>query len=89
VRIEDRLAVNKYDIDRDIHIAVNPDVCTKCHSRTCLYVCPAGCFTLVDGRLNFSYEGCLECGTCRIVCEAGAITWTLPRPGLGISYEYG
>ena len=89
MRIEDRLAVNKYDIDRDAHITVNAESCTGCRFRACLYVCPAVCYTLVDGRINFSYEGCLECGSCRVACQAGAVNWTLPRPGLGISYEYG
>ena len=87
ISVEDKLAVNKYDIDRDVHIKVNADICQTCHY--CLYTCPADCFKLVEGHITFSYEGCLECGSCWIVCDRGAIDWTLPRPGFGICYEYG
>jgi ferredoxin like protein len=89
VRIEDRLAVNKYDLDREAHITVEAEACGRCRLQPCLFSCPAVCYTLVDGKVNFSYEGCLECGSCRVVCPGGAVSWTLPRPGLGISYEFG
>jgi ferredoxin like protein len=87
--IEDKLAVNKYDIDRDIHIKIREDICQICDRHYCLYACPADCYKLVEGRIIFSYEGCLECGSCRIVCDRRAIEWILPRPGFGICYEYG
>ncbi len=89
VTIEDKLAVNKYDVDKDVHIRVNEDICKTCEGHYCLYACPANCFKLTDGRIIFSYEGCLECGSCRIVCDVGAIEWALPRGGFGICYEYG
>jgi ferredoxin like protein len=89
MRIEDRLAVNKYDLDRETHITVEAEACGGCGLKPCLYSCPAVCYTLVDGKVNFSYEGCLECGSCRVVCPGKVVHWTLPRPGLGISYEFG
>ena len=89
VTIEDKLAVNKYDIDRDVHITINEDTCEACEGHPCFFICPADCYKLVRGRISFSYEGCLECGSCRIVCDKGAINWTLPRSGFGICYEYG
>jgi ferredoxin like protein len=39
--------------------------------------------------VTFSYEGCLECGSCRISCPQGAIHWVYPRGGFGICYQYG
>jgi len=87
--IEDKLAVNKYDIDQDVHITVNEDVCSQCEDRYCVYACPADCYKLRDNRVTFSYEGCLECGSCHIVCDKGAVVWTLPRGGFGICFEYG
>lgn len=89
VNIEDKLSVNKYDVDKDVHITLNEDICNRCIEHPCLFVCPAGCYKLMNERINFSFEGCLECGSCRIACCEGAINWTLPRPGFGISYEYG
>ena len=89
VNIEDKLAVNKYDIDNDVHIKVNEDICAKCENHHCLHVCPADCFKLMDGKITFNYRGCLECGSCRIACDKGAIDWTVPRGGFGICYAYG
>ena len=87
--IEDKLAVNKFDIDKEVHISINEEICSKCEGRECVYTCPSDCFKLSEGHLTFSYEGCLECGSCRIICEEGAIEWTLPRAGFGICYQYG
>ena len=34
--------------------------------------CPAGLFSLTpEGDLRVDYRGCLECGTCRLLCDAG------------------
>ncbi len=46
ISVEDKLAVNKYDVDKDVHIKVNEDICKVCENRYCLYVCPADCFKL-------------------------------------------
>jgi len=87
--VEDKLAVNKYDIDRDFHINTNEDICETCEGHFCVFTCPADCYKLTDGHITFSFEGCLECGSCRIICDKEAIEWVLPRPGLGICYQYG
>ena len=89
IRIEDKLAVNKYDIDRDVHIKFDESICRNCDRHPCLYICPAVCFKLGEGHIIFSYEGCLECGSCRIVCTKKAIDWRTPRPSFGICYELG
>lgn len=89
ISVEDKLAVNKYDIDRDVHIRIREDICKVCNEYYCLYACPADCYKLREGHITFAYEGCLECGSCRIVCDKGAIEWEFPRPGFGICYEYG
>lgn len=88
-RIEDKLAVNKYDIDKEVHIRIHEDLCRQCETQECLWACPADCFKLSEQHITFSYEGCLECGSCRIVCAYDAVEWTLPRAGFGICYEYG
>ena len=87
--VEDKLSVNKYDIDRDVHITIDESLCNECKTYDCVFACPAECYKQKEGHITFSYEGCLECGSCRIVCTHGAITWTLPRAGFGICYEYG
>ena len=87
--IEDKLAVNKYDIDDEVHIRIEEEICEKCDTHACVSTCPADCFKTAEGHITFSFEGCLECGSCRIICEEGAIVWTLPRAGFGICYQYG
>lgn len=87
--IEDKLAVNKFDIDKERHIQIKEDICRTCEGHPCTYACPADCFKLRENHITFSYEGCLECGSCRIVCDKEAIEWALPRAGFGICYQYG
>jgi ferredoxin like protein len=87
--IEDKLALNKYDVDKDVHIRVREEICELCEKHPCLYACPADCFKLKEEHITFSYEGCLECGSCKIICGDEAIEWILPRAGFGICYQYG
>lgn len=87
--IEQRLALNHYDVDNEAHIKIKAEICQKCGEQQCLYVCPAECFKFKEGKISFSYEGCLECGSCRISCDQEAIEWSYPRAGFGVSYEYG
>jgi ferredoxin like protein len=87
--IEDKLAVNKYDVDRKVHIKVKEDICTACENHRCFYICPADCYKLREGHITFSHEGCLECGSCRIACDKRAVEWAMPRGGFGLCLEYG
>jgi ferredoxin like protein len=34
-------------------------------------------------------DGCLECGTCRVVCAPGNVDWDYPRGGYGILFKFG
>ena len=86
--IEDKLNSLLFVSDKEPHIRVNKEVCGKCLDRPCINCCPAGCYTYEeDSGLTFSYEGCLECGVCRIICEHGAIDWSYPTGGFGVCYR--
>ena len=89
MKIEDKLALNKFDIDREVHITLEETKCQGCDWKPCLYACPAECYVLREDHVTFSYEGCLECGSCRISCPKDAIHWVYPRGGFGICYQYG
>ena len=91
MKIEDRLALNKYDVDQQSHIRLKEEVCSGCVHRVCLYVCPAECYKFKEeeGKMHFAYEGCLECGACRVACEKGGIEWDYPRGGFGVSFQFG
>lgn len=87
-RLEDILNNNVWDVDQEPHIRLYSERCVDCPTKACLRLCPAECFTLLEGRVLFSYEGCLECGTCRVVCPKEAIEWNYPVSGRGIHYRF-
>ncbi|HXZ35768.1 MAG TPA: ferredoxin family protein [Thermodesulfobacteriota bacterium] len=89
MKVEDKLALNKFEIDKEVHIQVEEKLCPDCDLKPCLYVCPAECYQLRENHVTFSYEGCLECGSCRLACDRQAIRWVYPRGGFGICYQYG
>lgn len=104
--LQELLAKNKFQVDdEERHITLNKEICTQCQNKPCIYACPAGLYTLrtdkgtvppadasnrKDGEISFDDAGCLECGTCRVICpKPGAIKWNYPRGTFGIIYRYG
>ncbi len=92
VFIDDVLMSLKYYVDENkghVHI-VEQEVCQKCTTRGCLYFCPAGAYRAqADGQIQISYQSCIECGSCRVMCPNNNIEWNLPRGGFGVSYKFG
>jgi ferredoxin like protein len=88
MNIDDKLALNLFHVDKEPHIRVDADKCLKCPHKLCTYTCPVDNYKLENGNVTFSWEGCLECGTCRIVCDQDAITWDYPKGGYGICYRF-
>jgi ferredoxin like protein len=86
---EEKLLTVRHVIHQVPHIVAQVDVCRKCDLHPCVTVCPAGCFTLEGEEMVVQYEGCLECGTCRIICSEGALTWDYPLGGFGVSVRHG
>ena len=66
-------------------------VCKKCKYKQCSFCCPANCYTIdAEGKATVNTDGCLECGTCRIVCdEFNNIEWNYPASGFGVKYKNG
>lgn len=54
-------------------------------------ICPAGLFQHdASGQLSFHYQGCLECGCCRLVMgKTAALSWRYPSSGSGIILRFG
>ena len=88
---EELLGINKFEVDEEeAHIVLDKTICAKCQDKPCLVVCPAVLYTLKDGEINFDYAGCLECGTCRVVCkDKGIVKWVYPRGTLGVAFRCG
>lgn len=88
--IEDKLGKNKYSVDEhNPHIVLNKEACKTCLTKPCVRACPAGFYKLNNGEISFDYAGCLECGTCRVICPDNAIEWNYPRGTFGINYRFG
>lgn len=86
------LSLNKFVVDEEEpHIVLDKNICAQCRSKPCLVVCPAVLYKLdKNGDITFDYAGCLECGTCRVMCrDRGIVKWEYPRGTFGVSYRYG
>ncbi|TCM85213.1 ferredoxin family protein [Rhodovulum steppense] len=92
-KMEERLYQNRYMVDEGRpHVRIehqrggdSPEL------RALVNICPAGCYRLnEEGRVEVAPDGCMECGTCRIVCQAtGELEWSYPRGGYGILFKFG
>lgn len=91
VRVEDKLFLNRYRVDEESHLQlIDPDVCSaRCKDQPCLFLCPANVYRLEGERITITYEGCLECGSCRIGCPHFNIAWRFPKGGYGIRHKLG
>ncbi len=89
-RIEDKLGLLRYKIDAEHpHIQISKEICEECKHRPCIVGCPANCFKYEDEEMQFQYEDCIECGTCRVICPYGAVDWNYPRGTFGVKFRYG
>lgn len=93
VEIMERVGETSFNIDQNKpHIEVDTDICRKCPHQMCQYGCPTQCYKADESDvriMHFNYEGCVECGTCDVLCDQGAVTWNMPRGGFGVQYKYG
>ncbi|HOV80243.1 MAG TPA: 4Fe-4S dicluster domain-containing protein [Bacillota bacterium] len=87
--VQDRLALNKFQLDEEPHIAINKALCRQCAEKPCTFVCPAALYAWNGDDISFDHAGCLECGTCRVACTKKAVSWNYPRGAFGISFRYG
>lgn len=93
MQIEQKLALNKFVVDEGRpHIIVHQDKLDEAALQALTVACPAGLYSLDNqGRLLLEIAGCLECGTCRVLCARcpGGLEWSHPGPSFGVQYRYG
>ncbi len=88
VNIEDRLYLNRYAANTVSHLSIKDQtVCAKCKEKPCTDFCPAHVYEWKEGRIVAGFEGCLECGACRIGCCHDNIEWRFPRGGNGVQFR--
>lgn len=90
--VEDKLGKTKFVVDEgNAHITVDKEYLDKEEAKRLVNACPAGLYKLDEnGNLQFSYLGCLECGTCRAISLGKVVTsWNYPRGGFGVNFRMG
>ncbi|QTF07339.1 ferredoxin family protein [Brenneria izadpanahii] len=91
VNVDVKLGVNKFRVDESnphIVLVENPD---PEQFRKLVNACPAGLYKQDDeGNIHFDYAGCLECGTCRVLCGDTILQkWEYPQGTFGIEFRFG
>jgi ferredoxin like protein len=90
INLDEIFDYTSFNVDRDPHIMLDETVCQSCDQRACTNCCPAACYTWDEEnrKMTFVHDGCLECGTCYVVCQKDAFTrWRYPRGGFGVAFR--
>lgn len=92
VNVDEKLALNKFNVDEENpHIKLKEDL-PDSEFRKLVLACPASLYKVnpETGEKTFDYAGCLECGTCRVLCGQTILEkWEFPQPTMGIEYRFG
>ncbi|OED45122.1 ferredoxin [Endozoicomonas sp. (ex Bugula neritina AB1)] len=91
VNVDVKLGVNKFFVNEGnahIELVENPDPSEFAKLEA---ACPAGLYKKdKNGNIHFDFAGCLECGTCRILCGDTIIKkWEYPTGTFGVEFRYG
>lgn len=90
INLDEIFDMTSFNVDREPHIVLDETICQTCDQRGCTNACPAKCYSWDEENLKmtFVHDGCLECGTCYVVCGKDAFTrWRYPRGGFGVSFR--
>jgi ferredoxin like protein len=87
--VDDLFDLVSYRVHPEAHIKVKRTICERCTHRACTFICPAACYqwNAERSRIDFAYEPCLECGTCLLICDKGALEWNYPKGDFGVRFR--
>jgi ferredoxin-like protein FixX len=90
VNVDEKLGIDKFNVDEENAHIVLVDNPSDAEFDKLILCCPAGLYKRdADGAKHFDYAGCLECGTCRVLCGRTIIAkWEYPQPEMGVEYRY-
>jgi len=91
MKVEEKIALDAMKNDRESHIKLDQTVCGQCKEHWCIAVCPGHLYAVnaETGEVTVEFAGCLECGSCRVACVRGSVSWDYPRGECGVQYRYG
>ena len=88
--LEQKLFLNGFRPDHDSHLAIkDPAKCKDCKLKQCTYICPVNTYRWENDKVTVFFEGCLECGACRIACGTEVLDWNYPVGGVGVQFRFG
>ncbi|MNB65069.1 hypothetical protein D3C81_98790 [compost metagenome] len=88
--VNESLARNCYHPTAKAHLHLHDSLSEEQISQL-VKICPAGLFTQdVAGKVNVHFQGCLECGCCRLVAGPDTLAdWHYPPSGAGLTLRFG
>ena len=91
LNVDVKLGVNKFRVDEENPHIVLVDSTDPKEFDKLILACPANLYKRdADGTVRFDYAGCLECGTCRVLCGKTILQkWEFPQGTLGIEFRFG
>jgi len=91
ISLDNKLGIDRFNSDtKNPHITINSDYEDEAKINLLMSACPAGLYQYADGKISFNHEGCLECGTCRVLSKGKVVkTWSYPIGGKGIEFTQG
>jgi ferredoxin like protein len=86
-----KLGLDVFKPLREAHIRIRPGMEKDARLKPAVRICPAGCYSENEqAAVVLNVDGCLECGTCRIICTTYRnVDWEYPRGGYGILFKFG
>lgn len=86
--IEELQYLVRFKADKESHLEIkDQNLCFNCSDKLCTLFCPGEVYKWEGDRMHVGYEGCHECGSCRIGCPEDNIEWKYPRGGYGIVFR--
>ncbi len=85
----DRFALSEIVPSPRDFIFFDAEKCTGCTG--CVVICPMDLWKMREGRARLEpdyREKCMECGSCFIACESGAIDFTYHPGRSGVVYRF-
>lgn len=89
--VDNKLGFDRYNVDEhNPHIIIDKDYDNAEKINQLVMSCPAGLYNYENGTITFNHEGCLECGTCRVLSKGKVVqSWSYPVGGMGIEFRQG
>ena len=94
VNVDAKLSTDKFFVDEGNAHIVLKDIVTeedRREYRKLVKACPANLYKEdAEGNLQFDCAGCLECGTCRVLCGNTILKkWEFPQGTFGVEFRFG